>query len=308
MNRTTTFLWAAVMTLAVAGQARAYVECEVDADCVDGFRCEVMEVETCTDIAPCPEGEECPEPDPIPCETETFGMCVPAPCATDADCGEGLQCLAVTYDDCPAEDVADPCIDPECGMPAPPEEPECEEVVEYMCLPTFMAPCETAADCGAGFECVADEICECSGEVPADPEEPTPEPECTCEPTGASSCSPLEVECSADTDCVEGWTCELWPDTPVCDPEGSCEEEPGFVANGTCMPPYWDVYWYDAEDGDGGGVEAATGSDDFRVDDPITADSIDEGAAGCNATATAPGAGDALWLLPLLLIGLARKR
>lgn len=307
MNRTTMFLWVAVMTLAVAGQARAYEECDTDADCVDGFRCEVMEIDACPDVV-CPEGEECPEPDPRTCETETFGMCVPAPCTTDADCGEGLQCLAVTYENCPAVEPCSPSGD--CGEPEP--SVECEEVVEYLCLPTFMAPCETAADCGEGFECREDEICGCSGGIPADPEEPAPEPECTCEPTGDRYCAPIEVECTDDTACGAGWTCEIYGDAPVTcydDPESDepvCEE-PTLADHGVCLPPYWDVYWYEPDSAELGGVEAATGSDNFRVEAPTLADSIDDGA-GCNATATAPGLGGALWLLPLLLIGLARRR
>jgi MYXO-CTERM domain-containing protein len=121
---------------------------------------------------------------------------------------------------------------------------------------------------------------------------------------------PIEIECTDDSVCVEGWSCGFFGGEGVCsyDPESGeeiCEEAP-VEETGVCLPPYWDTYWFDGAD-EAGGIEMATGSDDFRVDDPTLADSIDEGA-GCSATATTPGAANAIWLLPLLLVGLARRR
>jgi len=71
-------------------------DCTTDADCAEGYECATTPGgETCTgSSAPCPVGEECPEPVEV-CETEPdWNMCFPAhvPCATDADCADDWVC------------------------------------------------------------------------------------------------------------------------------------------------------------------------------------------------------------------------
>ncbi len=329
----------------MAGTANAYDECDSDADCIDGFVCEVVGGSTCAVI--CPAGEECYE-DPE-CEPAELSICVPGPCRSDDDCAEGLRCLEVEYGgDCP---VTPPC---EEGEECPEPDPDCGEVItESFCLPPWIAPCETDAECGEGFECVPDEICTCSGssgepdpdpEPRPDPEDPDPEPDpgdpddddpeddpdCTCEPTDESYCRPREIDCTDDSECPEGWTCEEIPSVYPCwvDEDGveHCDEPPESGTEGMCMPPFFDdIGWGASAGGDGDGdvdmddvFEAATGAENARPtgneaggDADGDADGGHRASGGSSGCQAAPGAAGgtaaALWMLPLL-IGLFRSR
>jgi hypothetical protein len=288
-----------LILLTLSGTALAQVECETDADCAVGFRCEAVEVGACPEPF-CPEGEECPEPDP--CEApEPFSACVPGPCDSDADCGAGLLCLEVTSYDCPA---SPPPCDPEDESCEPPDSGsgECTEETEGYCLPPYLAPCEADADCGPGFECVESEICSCSGSEPGSGEEP----ECSCEP-GDSYCEIVVVECESAADCLEDWTCEEVGGEGTCsyDPstgEETCEEVP---ANQACLPPYfWDVGWGTASGADESALDSATGGEDSRVTGEIERD--EPSSSGCRA---APGrAGDGLAALALAALALLASR
>jgi len=281
------------------GRASAFEDCDSDADCVDGFVCETMEVGYCEDVA-CPEGEECPEP---VCGSETIGVCVPTTCTSDADCSEGLRCMAVTYDDCGEVVSSPPCEEGgECTEPDPVEEPDCEPVTESYCLPQYVAPCTLDSDCGEGFECLPVEMCACSGYDPEDPES-EPEPDCSCEPTGESYCSPIEVACETDDECLDGWSCGSADVTVACtfDPETGEEtcEEPEVESS--CFPPFWDLGWYGADE-EPGALEMATGAENPRAQAPFE-DVVHDEASGCTAAASNPGDSAALaWLIPLLVV------
>lgn len=324
---------APLFVLTLAGQAWAVVECETDADCIDGFVCEEVGGVACA-MPDCPDGDECPEPPD--CEEEVFYACVPGPCGSDDDCAEGMRCVEVEFGgDCAVS--SEPCPEGEDCPPPDFEDYDCDDVVtESYCLPSWIGTCESDSECGEGFECVPDEICMCSGgggiddPPPPDPEDPDSDPypeedpDCTCEPTDESYCRPREIECEEDVECPDGWTCEdlgtAVSVTCYIDESGEeiCEEpDPEPVdESGFCMPPYFDEMGWDAggdADVDGDTLEYATGHDDSRPTGRSGGQNVNGsgpsgGANGCQAAPGASGATAALfWMLPLL-IGLARKR
>ena len=324
---------APIALIVFAGQAWAYVECDTDADCIEGFVCITGGASSCA-AEPCAEGEDCA--DRAPCEPEEFSFCVPGPCTSDDDCGEGLRCLEVEYGgDCYTWAVPD-CGPGEDCPEGPDSGTECEEIViETLCLPPYVAPCESDEECGDGFECVPDEVCTCSGggssgevppedsEIPEDgfvPDDDGREWEedvdCGCSPSGENYCSPREIECDGDEDCPDTWTCEEIPSVYACyiDESGEehCDEPPIEEEPGLCMPPYFDdMGWGPGGGGDadidGDTLEHATGHGNARP----TGRAAGESFGGSNGCQTTPGAsaGTAavFWMLPLL-IGLALRR
>jgi MYXO-CTERM domain-containing protein len=123
-------------------------------------------------------------------------------CKTDADCGQGLECIVTSSGSCPG---APPCVP---GSSCPEPEP-CEIVEQKACAP---AHCTSDAQCGAGWVCHAWETnncvstdCACSSE----------EPECNCgapppdcAPETESYCTPRYLlPCATATDCGEGFDC-----------------------------------------------------------------------------------------------------
>lgn len=337
----------ALTALAAAGSAAAE-ECTTDADCGVGFACQLTGATACAEPA-CPPGEPCPEP--APCETEEFYECVPVPveCASDADCGEGSVCESYTYEECsgggaipgiPCEEGGD-CTD----TPAPPEDADCTTVTESYCIPQYAAGCEIDADCGAGFTCTEMEMCSCGGSggsdggvpgtdtppVPgegsgssSDPSETPTEPvdDCVCEPSGEFYCELIPVECTADTDCTDGFICQESYETDVAcaqDPESGeviCPEpEP---ATRYCVPENYEA-WYgnggvpggeafptaDGAPRDNVGEEAesgagAGGDNDASADEPTDED------GGCAATGTSSAA--PLWLAAIGALLIRRRR
>lgn len=297
----------ALAALPVAASAQDLGDCATDADCDDGFVCEVVGGSSCA--APgCAPGEECPPPPP--CEPEEFRGCVPAPCATDDDCGGDLVCLEVGYTEC-SGGVGVPACAPgeDCPAPEPAGEPTCEEHVDRYCGPRYAAPCAADADCGEGFTCVAAEVCTCSagtptpvpeptppGEDPADggvpppppPADPPTDPECSCAPSETRYCEPIRVECAdAASDCPDGWSCENIADAPPCASPEPAPEPGGEPADGgaplppecgtppapenVCLPPYWSAGWGAARDGSRTAVDEATGSEGGRPMGPAPA-------------------------------------
>lgn len=137
--------------LAVAPNALAQEACG-DSTCPKGYRCETVPA-PCPAIA-CAPGSDCPV-----CDGEVE-MCVALPCASDADCDEQMVCFE--------REVASECTGtaPACppGSECPAPEPaECTIVTESSCVPRWALPCDAAADCGAGFECVEQQSCSSPG-------------------------------------------------------------------------------------------------------------------------------------------------
>jgi MYXO-CTERM domain-containing protein len=262
-------------TAAVLAAGTAHADCLSDADCPQGLVCQEMGTAGCP---PCAIGEPCDDP----CTPETISECAPGPCTTDADCGAGLRCLSLTYEQCVAQ--ADCAPDVPCPEPA---DPVCETTTVSVCAPPYLLPCQSDADCGAGFTCVVSETCACAGSdgttTPTD--DPVP-PDCTCEPTGEMACQPVEITCTDDSVCPTGWACATGGDDVPCtyDPQTGqtiCEEDPTPSA-GQCQPPYWG--W--AGDAREEGLTAAQAADDLD-------------GRGCQAAPGAAGGG----LLGLLLLG-----
>jgi hypothetical protein len=268
------FYWlSTVFALALGGGATlgatraAAQECDTDVDCADGLICKSYGVqETCARPAiDCPEGQECPEPEP--CEATEYKACALPPCETDDDCPNGTVCHTETYERCStppssAEPAPNCAPGEECVQPEPPpcEDPDCKEetmvqceevTTEPACVPTWQLPCSADEDCGAGFTCEERVIESCSAGGSSTPSsgggadgEPAPqpepvEPECTSEPSGEFACVITVTECSTSDDCAAGFTCEENPSRPVC---GGASERPadsgdGSSGSGDFAPP-----------------------------------------------------------------------
>ncbi len=289
--------------------------CESNADCSDDWECVTFTYEDCW-------GSDAPEPMPAPDEPGSGG-------SDDDPDGEGHG------DDGDWED------EPDHG------DWECESVTEAYCAPPYVAPCEIDSDCGEGFGCVEIEECACGGssdssggegahprppredsggedsgdsdgEPDGDDDIPGEEPDCECTGSGEFYCEPLEIDCEADSDCPDEWTCESWgvsTSVPCYEDEDGnviCADEGTVEEYSQCEPPGWSA-WGGA--GGGGSSESLAGgatrptaeengSDDASSDIPFAAAPVDE--EGCSSSSTNPrGAG----LLALLAIfGLRRRR
>lgn len=134
----------------------------------------------------------------LPCTT--YSECVSRPCDSDQDCSEGWTCEEYSVVSCgsarPGATGGSPSsagaggagssagagglsgTTPAAGVGAdwgtggiPMEDPalvpeSCVEVVKTECTPKWVFECETASDCGPGFDCVTEqEVCECYGGV-----------------------------------------------------------------------------------------------------------------------------------------------
>ncbi len=191
------FLAAAAAAAAFAFSAPVLAqtsECESNSDCSEGLICAVVGSWGACSAPACPEGGDC-DVEPV-CEEGEIRECVEPPCAVDADCGAGLTCV-VPDDGSLAWCEPSPCtVDADCGDEAlkcfedtwrectgsaeptadacPPgsdcPEPEAVEITEdcttyteRFCAPKYVGPCETADDCGEGFDCVPAESCWCTG-------------------------------------------------------------------------------------------------------------------------------------------------
>lgn len=237
--------------------------------CAHGFECTVVGSSGCAPAA-CAPDQTCPPPEP--CDvTEEYG-CTPAHCGADADCASDMVCHAWT-ESCPVTDCA--CAPGEkcdCGATT------CDPKTVSMCTPRYVLPCQTAADCGAGFTCEEQQDCACAGsggaEAPAPqkaaPVPPSsggappdtdvaPVPNCQCQSAGLR-CVVKDVQCATDAECQAGWLCE---NTNVSSPApaqdcagGDCGATPDPQPSvGHCRPPY-----YGSRDADDLGQPVAEGT------------------------------------------------
>ena len=251
---------AAVWTLGLGYASPVLADCETNDDCGAGKICMTYEYQapTCDkDIGDCEDGDEacltemkemmeaCDET-----ETITESVCEPAPCDSDADCGDEMICIEYIDEWCSGSDIAvcdeddDNCVVPEQ------QEPVCGTDIHKKCGYKYEAACEADDDCGEGFTCEAIEICSCSssavdtdmgedidmdGGVAAGEDMSGPddafidpvEPECTCETTGETQCQMKEIECEADEDCPAGTLCDAVNDVNCMEtPDGivSCDD------------------------------------------------------------------------------------
>jgi hypothetical protein len=307
-----------VATVAYASPATA--DCETDEDCGAGRICVTHEYETpdCDVSMPdCEEGdEEClarikeAMEDCESSEVITVSYCEPAPCETDADCGDDMVCVEYVNEWCSGSGDVVCDDDGECSEVE--EEPECGSETIKECAYPYEAPCEQDADCGEGFDCVATEICSCSagddtptddgnagdedgeapdvGDAPSDGDgeaDDPEEPDCSCEPTGENHCELQEIDCTSDDDCPAGMICDSAGDSEPCEkPEGVEEDCPDVEPISRCRPEEW--YRDD-------GVSAG---DDMKGDgeenaDPETETQTDnDGDDDLESDPPAPGAAD----------------
>lgn len=305
--------------------------CETNADCSDEWECVTFTYEDCW-------GEDTPEPMPAPdepgsggsdddpdgegheegdredpegsfeCETVSESYCAPpyvAPCETDSDCGEGFGCVEIEECSCGGSSGSGSSgssggsSDP---MPLPPGEDSGGED----------SGGEDSGGSGGDPDGEPDH-----GE--GDEDWPDGEPDCECTGSGQFYCEPLDIDCEADSDCPDEWTCESWgiSTSAPCyeDEDGNviCEDEGTTEEYSQCEPPGWGAWGGAAgggSDGDlAGGPSRATAeesaNDDAGESDiPFAAAPTEE--EGCSSSSTAPrGAG----LLALLaLVGLRRRR
>jgi hypothetical protein len=177
----------------------------------------------CSDVNPCPAGQECQMVcvDCAPAVTSgtdclggCYGQCVPVqpepvPCDLDSDCAAGWHCEPIF---CSAMCVPDgaggclPCNDGHLGQ----------------CAPNPQQGCQSDAECLAGEQCQT----HCMG---------------LCDPTWGCGeqcqgvCVPLSQGCTSDAECGEGEQCDL-----LCPPScaGFASDDP---ATGEPMPPCADA-------------------------------------------------------------------
>ena len=232
-------LSAAGLLLSSSALAQFESECDVDADCEQGFACEVTGGGGSCSASECDEFGNCT---PGVCETFEFRSCVPGPCSDDSDCSEGMVCHTSSYTTC--TDPARICEGGEDCSDAY-EPPSCEEHSESHCTPRHQLPCTADADCGEGFRCIEERWIECSGGgtgggstnggvtggvngwdgapmpvPPAEGEGPDDEPyECEEKPSGYFYCELLELPCETNSDCPSTMECQ--ESYPVCTGGGS---------------------------------------------------------------------------------------
>lgn len=247
-------LMSAFALMSVPSGASAQETCATDADCDHGYSCEM--VGGCPAID-CAEGSDC---EPIECDPAS--ACVPVTdCDADADCAEGWKCASHEQADC--DDIAEPTCAPGEDCVKPEEPVDCNTVTVTYCAPPWALPCEEAADCGAGFDCVEQIAMSCSGSSGgggSDPGEPTPEGDpgpaeadggagfappadgdplppddpgsCTSTPTGEFRCELIETTCATNADCAAGLSCQESPSDAVCTSSGGAAPDSAGDAAG----------------------------------------------------------------------------
>lgn len=206
--------------------------CTTDAECNPNQKCEETGSISIGACPPCAPDMECPACDPAPEQGEVTHECVDQPigCTTDADCPSYLSCVANNAGvDCPPCEAGTEC--PPCA----PTQTDDQKFCQYV-----QRSCETDAECGAGFACIASGAETCVGSAPTcAPNEDCPappEPVCTKDET--KSCQLQIVQCSTNADCPTDFSCEEVT-------EGGCSGSTGSGSSGG------------ASTGSGGGTDPA---------------------------------------------------
>lgn len=314
-------------------------ECDADADCSNGFTCQVVGAYDCAVPPPGEDGE--PSSGGSCAGGGEIKMCVPPPpsacdpALASADCDAGLICVTYTFEECSGSgsDPSPICdADSEECDDTPDVSPECQSKAESVCVPKFLAPCQADADCGGGFKCVADQVCtdDCAAPSPGDGDgNERPSCQSSCEPSSQKYCQLQQVSCTADADCAQGLSCEEFssPSSEICTVDGDegsepvCTSEPSS-SESYCVPPDWQR-WYgetsydsDAPSSPRDSVANSTGNGGWKI---VDAESAQSGATpgepeadggGCQSTGMGQSGSTAvLSLLGLFgLVGWRRRK
>lgn len=264
----------AAAPLAYSEAALAQESCG-ESTCPRGYTCE---------SAPgaCPaifcDGPDCG----TPCDPRPVEYCAPAPCSSNADCGEGMLCAEHATTVC--EDASSPACAPGERCEVPPDGRDCTSETTFSCTPRWQLPCSADADCGSGFRCEQQERCSAPA-YPADPgdrEAASADPdrlEVTCEPSGDFACVAEQVECASSADCPADWTCSAVNDA-VCSDAAGADDCQLVERSSYCQPPYGNL-------GSRGVLTASAENDSASGDDlalPVVApgDSSSSSGAGCS--------------------------
>lgn len=195
-----TFVVAAAATapLFVSASASA-LDCTMDSDCPEGEVCLATPCAApdCDPSDPACEMPECPS---ICSQASVTGIPEEG-CTTNADCGEGFECIVESGEACSSA----PCAPGE----ACDEEPVCEPY-EYSYCAYDLQECATDTDCTDGFVCYSYSYESCVGnDLPCASEGECPEPEpAVCETIEEAYCVPPYVApCEVDADCGDGFAC-----------------------------------------------------------------------------------------------------
>jgi len=328
---------AAVVVL-TPGAARADTSCAHDSDCVKGFICQTSSTEACSNIA-CAPGEECDLP---ACTPSTVSECVPGPCTTDNDCADGMVCFAESDGEACSTPAQPPCPKgAECPVAAVDAGSSCTSTTVKECVPRYVPPCNADADCGAGFTCVADQECGCSGSAGSGavsppgtpvvgPDDSAPAvdagvstPNCSCTTLSTSHCQANVIPCSVSGDCPSQWSCAPSPSAV----SGGCAV--GVSVDGSttttdcsnmvvttptqnvCEPPYSDLdLGGGATELSGAGSTSATDTSGTAPTASPASGSASGGSSqgGCAVASGRSEAGAGGWLALFGLAAFARRR
>ncbi|MBN2573916.1 MAG: hypothetical protein JXP73_05065 [Deltaproteobacteria bacterium] len=259
-------LSAIATTLMAPGLAIAQT-CTSDADCAKGLSCqEDPTIATAAVVCSIVDGGTvCTEV--VGPQLPATKSCQAAPCASDADCGPDMVCFSQTYTTCTGGTPETVRCEPgtECPDPPVPDPVTCADTTVSYCAYRWEMPCNTDADCGAGFTCKPNVIGVCSGssgsasggtaedsvgtggasgssEPPAPPSEgidagEAPVITCTTVESYPGYCQANAVACAADSDCPSGWTCvTVHSGTEVSSTPPDVETAPSGAGEATSKP------------------------------------------------------------------------
>jgi hypothetical protein len=306
-------------------------DCSADADCAEGFVCEIHERRLCdeTDV-PCssetPE-DECPKPEPTQCETETITQCTPrwaAECEDASSCGPGFACVEQINRECSGSSPSDPgaggaggdegggsgfAPPPDAGVetdPLPPDNGCTEEGSGIFVCELQHVSCETNADCQAGLSCQDSPVTSGCTRPAAPPEEGS----------GSGGADGAGIDAGAadgdqPSDDAAPEPCETPAQERICAPDGYFE-----YGGGRGDVDYDGVAGSDDEDGEAapqspddgdGDNNSGTGGPTSGMEPTESDDGTAmEESSGCRAAGSAQSS--SLALIALALAGLVSRR
>lgn len=235
-------IFAASAAFSSGAIAHAQSSCESTADCNEGYECRTQSYESCGGGGSCNQAGECTEFEEE-CETVVYSSCLATTCTADSDCPDHMACQEQTGWQCSGGGMAgtgaggaggvggaagaagmEACGPDGCGEP-----PVCEEIpADSICVARHQLPCETASDCGEGFNCIESFFFTCHGTAGSggaagaagtsaagaggvsgmgDPGMPGNDGVCEYVPSGYNYCDVQVLPCASDAECPAGLEC-----------------------------------------------------------------------------------------------------